>query len=612
VTDGAAPTAAGELHRERAARHAAERDSLRRRARRLSWARLLAFALLAAAGLRALSGGEPAEGAVAAVALATFGLLVVVHGRAREAARWADALRQASEAAGARVRRDWAALPADRSPPVPRDHPYADDLDVVGRSSLFRLLDSVSAYPGRGTLAEWLLAPAPPAVVRERQAAVAELAPLLDLRESLAARALLAGELRGAGVEPFLRWAEGEPWLTRKSWLVWATRVLPALTVVAAVLQGRGVVSEPLWIAPVALGLALTAAYGRRVQQTLREGADSSAALRGHTALFTLATGHAYAAPLLRRLSAELSGEPGATRALARLDRVLRYAEARYSAMAHAFLHALTLWDFHVVAALEYWQRHAGSRVRGWLAALGEIETLAALAALRHDNPDWAFPEMIDGEVSLVDATALGHPLIAGGVRVDNDVTVGPAGTFLMVTGSNMSGKSTLLRAIGANVVLAQAGAPVCARALRLPPVALYTSMRVQDALDEGVSLFMAELRRLKLVVDAARAARASGTPPVLYLLDEILHGTNTSERQVAARRVIGHLIEQGAIGAVSTHDLELAGAGELAAAARAVHFSERFENGPDGPVMTFDYRLRPGVATSVNALKLVEMMGLG
>jgi DNA mismatch repair ATPase MutS len=193
---------------------------------------------------------------------------------------------------------------------------------------------------------------------------------------------------------------------------------------------------------------------------------------------------------------------------------------------------------------------------------------------------------------------------------VDNDVRVGPEGTFLLVTGSNMSGKSTLLRAIGVNIVLAGAGGPVCARWLRLPPVELWTSMRVQDSLEEGVSYFMAELKRLKQVVDAGRRL-AGGEMRLFYLLDEILHGTNTAERQLAARRVVMYLVEQGALGAVSTHDLTFADSPAVAAAARMFHFSETFSNGPGGPQMSFTYKLTPGIATSTNALKLMQIVGL-
>jgi DNA mismatch repair ATPase MutS len=277
----------------------------------------------------------------------------------------------------------------------------------------------------------------------------------------------------------------------------------------------------------------------------------------------------------------------------------------------HAILNVLVLWDVHALAWLDRWRQRYGRRVRDCLAALGDVEALAALGMLAHDNPDWTFP-VFDESSDRLTGKALGHPLLPATVRVANDVTVGPPGTLLLVTGSNMSGKSTLLRAVGLNVVLAQAGAPVCAARLAMPLVEVRTSIRLSDSLERGVSLFMAELERLKEIVDAARLEGREHL--LLYLLDEILHGTNTAERLIAARAVLSYLVHAGAIGAVTTHDLTLAADGALAAASTPVHFTEHVTSG-DGQgasAMTFDYLLRPGLATSTNALKLLALVGLG
>jgi DNA mismatch repair ATPase MutS len=246
--------------------------------------------------------------------------------------------------------------------------------------------------------------------------------------------------------------------------------------------------------------------------------------------------------------------------------------------------------------------------VRGWLAEIGRFEALSTLAVLKFEQPEWCFPE-VGPEVDRFAARQLGHPLIREGQRVSNDVEVGPAGTFLLVTGSNMSGKSTLLRSIGVNAVLAQAGGPVCAQALRLPPVTLATSILVEDSLAEGVSFFMAELQRIQKIVAASDQTQGTGRV-LLYLLDEVLRGTNSYERQVAVRRVVHHLLRRGAIGAVSTHDLQLAEVEDLKDLFVPVHFRETLHPGGDPP-MTFDYVMRPGIATTVNALKLMELVGL-
>jgi len=253
--------------------------------------------------------------------------------------------------------------------------------------------------------------------------------------------------------------------------------------------------------------------------------------------------------------------------------------------------------------ALLRWRARFGRRVRGWLDALAEVEALAGLGAFAHEHPEFAWPEPAP-RPSFV-AEGLGHPLIADDRRVGNDVRIPEPGRALVVTGSNMSGKSTLLRAIGINAVLAYAGAPVCARAMSIGAARVVTSMRVEDSLEQGVSHFYAELRRIRRVLDLAREVAEA---PVLFLLDEILHGTNSRERIIGACAVVRELVERGAIGAVSTHDLGITAlARELPARVDNVHFEEQVE----GDAMTFDYVLRPGVVHSSNALRLMRALGI-
>jgi energy-coupling factor transporter ATP-binding protein EcfA2 len=446
-------------------------------------------------------------------------------------------------------------------------------------------------------------------VARERQRAVAELAPRLDLRDDLIASGrLTAGP--SPDPAPFLRWAEGEPWLLRRAALLWAARIMPPLFWISLGLWLTGVVTVPLYLICLLVIEIVWRVLGGRTMALLATVTAQQRSLQHFAASFAVLDGVGFDAPLLARLQGDLSAEGvSAYRQMRRLARLGEFVIPPDS-LSHGLLQRLCLWDVQVLAALERWQRDAGGRARGWLVALGEIEALAALAALAHAQPEWTMPA-IDPAAGAIEATALGHPLLADEARVANDVAVGPPGSFLLVTGSNMSGKSTLLRAIGTNLVLAGAGGPVCAAALRLPPLALWTSMRIEDSLAQGVSYYLAELKRLKAIVDAARATPSGEGPRLCYLLDEMLQGTNTAERQIAARRIIGHLVRCGALGAVSTHDLNLADASPLAEAARTVHFTEQFATGPEGMTMTFDYHLRPGIATSTNALKLMEMIGL-
>jgi DNA mismatch repair ATPase MutS len=274
-------------------------------------------------------------------------------------------------------------------------------------------------------------------------------------------------------------------------------------------------------------------------------------------------------------------------------------------------LQFLFLYDFHILNLLEAWQTRYGQYARVWFRALGKFEALSSLAAIVHDHPQWAMPEVSLSAESF-QAHKLGHPLLPCRTRVDNDVEVGPAGSCLLVTGSNMSGKSTLLRAIGVNAILAQAGAPVCAERLSMPPVALATSMRISDSLENGVSFYMAQLMRLKEIVDLARDPKNRNNRPLLYLLDEILLGTNSKERHIAVARVLQYLVQCDAIGAVSTHDLDLAAGEPLSGVCRCVHFRETLHDQHAEKPMTFDYILRTGIATTTNALKLLEIVGLG
>ncbi len=303
-----------------------------------------------------------------------------------------------------------------------------------------------------------------------------------------------------------------------------------------------------------------------------------------------------------------MGGGDAALAGFQRLQKLTSLADVRHSGMVHGLLQAVLLWDLHVVGLLEGWQAAHGRRVRSWLERLGRLEALAALAGLTHDHPDWCRPSLVQGGPLELSATDLGHPLLIPEACVPNDVSLGPPGTFLLVTGSNMSGKSTLLRACGVNAVLALAGGPACAGELALPELALGTSFRVRDSLEQGLSYFMAELRRLKEVVDLA----ADSPLPVLYLFDEILLGTNAEERRVAVQKVLSRLKALGAVGAVATHDLSLATAEGLADACVPVHFTERFDERNGRAEMSFDYRVRPGLAPTTNALKLLALVGLG
>ncbi len=596
----------------RCALYAPLRDTYNRRADRVSTLSVILF--LAAIVALLLGIWRTPFVALGILLFAGFLASFLTQGHLEHRRERYNALWQINDEGLKRLRRDWAGLPL---PPASDDTPgapFAADLDLEGRASLLQLLGTARTPGGRATLRGWLLHPAPPAVARQRQAAVAELAPEVEYRDELQAHGLALSATTQRGYETFLRWAEAPAWLTSHQVLIWASRVLPLLTLVLLVAQLAGAVAFPFWLITVALTVYLGETLGGRAKEIVEEVSEQESAFAEYAGLFGVLTSREFTAPALQGLQRRLTaGTVRADEQMRRLSRILALARLRKSIYLVPLQWA-TMFNVHVVWLLERWKREAGPSTRDWLTALGEIEALAALATLAYDNPTWTFPELLehgeDGPARLV-ARDLGHPLLPPETCVGNDVTIGPPGTLLLVTGSNMSGKSTLLRAIGVNVVLAQAGGPVCAAELRLPPFALATSMRIADSLEYGVSYFLAELQRLKSVVDEARDVHAEGERTLLFLLDEILHGTNTGERQIAARQILRMLLALGATGAVSTHDLALADAVELASSSTLVHFTERFVRGPDGPSMTFDYRLRPGLATSTNALKLMEIVGL-
>ncbi len=528
-------------------------------------------------------------------------------------------LRQINEEAIARLRRDWDALP-ETSVEVPEEHrATSTDLDLIGHASLFHLLCSANTPTGIRVFRDWMLEPASPSEIRLRQQAVEELAPHLVSRETLALEGRLLAD-RGNATERFMRWAEGDPWLRTRPWLLWLCRVLPGAAVLLLVLTCSGALpAHAGWLSVFVafiLNLVVTILFAGKVHDIFRQVSARSGEVRRYLQLFELMYSMPDSTTKLDAIKREATASGGGVlRRMRELHAISLFAGISRSAFLTIFVYVplqLTfLYDFHILHLLEGWQTKSGKYARDWFLALGEFEALASLATLAYDNPSWALPE-VDESARRFEADKLGHPLLPDTMRVANDVEVGPAGTLLLVTGSNMSGKSTLLRAIGVNAVLAQAGAPVCAERLAMPPAALATSMRIRDSLERGVSSYMAELLRLKEIVDMASAFEKEGGRALLYLLDEILQGTNSGERHVAVIRVLEHLLQRGAIGAVSTHDLDLAASEPLADVCCPVHFRETLHNHDAEQPMTFDYTLRPGVATTTNALKLLELVGLG
>ena len=535
---------------------------------------------------------------------AVFLVLMIAHARLLNARDRAKSAVGFYERGLARVTHQWIGQGHDGLHLAPEAHLYSADLDLFGRGSLFELLATTRTHAGEETLARWLLNPATPDVVRTRQDAVRELAGTLDLRERIA---VMGDEVRlGVHAELLRRWS-AKPIELRGTGL----RILIAALVAAmnGVLiwwarTGRGV-----WLVAllVLVQLAVAAWFKARVHAVIEAVDQPAHDLDLLAGLMEVLEQHPFTSAHLQGLQGRIAATGRQASAEIRyLSRLVEMLSSRNNVM-FAIPSGMLMWGTQWSFAIEAWRARAGVRIPEWLDIIGELEALMALAAFAAEHPEYAFPvfDTAPSARSRLKTASLAHPLM-GTEAVPNDVALGDAESqaLLIVSGSNMSGKSTLLRAIGVNIVLAGMGAPVRATSLTLTPLALGASIRVVDSLTDGRSRFMAEITRLKQIVDLAAARKGA----VLFLLDEILSGTNSHDRRAGADALLKGLVAAGAIGLVTTHDLALGEiASELPGRAANVHFEDEFREG----ALVFDYRLRPGVVQTSNALSLMRSIGL-
>ncbi|MCC6487481.1 MAG: DNA mismatch repair protein MutS [Candidatus Hydrogenedentes bacterium] len=533
------------------------------------------------------------------VAAAIFATLLLVHDRALRARKRAEDSASFYEQCLARLDGLWMGKGLSGEDLAPPEHLHAADLDLFGKGSLFELLCTARTRAGERTLANWLLMPAAPDGVKARQAAVEELRLRLDLREELA---LLGTDVRrGVLPEQVVEWANAPAFFQSRAALrtAHAIAVLSVASVAGWAFLGIGPI--PFMVSVIAIWLLnrLTRPRVRAVLKALEEPGRELQVLAGVLARLER---EPFSCDRLRRVQ-DLLVHDGlrASESIARLYSLLTWYEARGNQL-FAPVAILLLWDVHFAYAFEAWRLKYGRLVQSWLQAVGDLEALGALGAFAYEHPDYPFPEVVAQEPWL-EAEQIGHPLLPDATCVRNDVQLGGELRLLVVSGSNMSGKSTLLRTVGINTVLALAGAPVCAARMRVSPMMVGATLRIQDSIQKGDSRFYAEIRKIRKLV-----AFASLPSPLLFLLDEILHGTNSHDRKIGADAIVRGLLDAGAIGLVTTHDLALAKtADELGARAANVHFEDHLENGK----LVFDYRMRPGVVQKSNALELMRAVGL-
>jgi hypothetical protein len=475
-------------------------------------------------------------------------------------------------------------------------HPFASDLDLFGAGSVFDLLNTAQTQIGRATLASWLLTPAAPEEIRARQGAVDELRPKLDLRERLG---LIAAEAQGwIRTEALIGWAT-KPRVLQSNFVRVAAFCLP-LASLALFLSGQWV----LFLVALACQFAVARSCLRRVRQVVREAGVAPRDLEWLADLLRCLENEPLQSERLRRMEAESHCEGlSASESIQRLGKLHGWLASGDNLVFAAFC-KFFLWETQFAFAIEAWRARFGPKVELWLRRLAEFEALSSLAGYAYEHPADSFPELLSAtEPARIEAEGLGHPLLPESRCVRNDAALGARSRLIMISGSNMSGKSTWLRTIGVNLVLASAGAPVRAWKFRMTPVRIGASIRTTDSLLEGVSRFYAEIQRLGAIVKLA----GEGTP-LVFLLDEVLSGTNSHDRRIGAACVALSLVQRGALGLMTTHDLALTRiVEELEPPGQNFHFEDQLHDRR----MSFDYRLRPGIVEKSNALELMRSVGL-
>jgi hypothetical protein len=590
-------TAPRDEYEQRLARWRAEAGREDKLYTRLSDVRLLVA--VAGAVLAYLAFGPVVVSALWLIAPAIlFVGLMIAHLRIDKRRQFARRALRYYEQGLKRLSDEWAGSGSSGDAFADPNHPYASDLDLFGRGSLFELISTARTYEGEATLAAWLKYPATRDEAALRQQAVRELSPNVDQRETLM---LLGEEIRSeVQAKPLADWAAA-PVVTYFSGARIAAFLFAVTAVVAFGGYWKGVWQSSVFLGVFLIGQLFAGSQLRKTRHILNTLQARAHDLTLLSALLAEVENATFASPKLKAIQASIKfeGKPASAR-IAQLETLLGLHENGSNQYLIPIALVL-LWHTQVAMAVEAWRAENGPHIAQWLAALGEFEALSSFACYAYEHPQLIDPELTDEAVVI--ATALGHPLLPARTCVANDVSIGGEVKLLVVSGSNMSGKSTLLRAIGLNVVLAWAGAPVRAARLVAGPVALGASLRTVDSLQEGRSRFYAEITRLRQIADLAKGSR-----PLFFLLDELLSGTNSHDRRIGAQSIVEGLLKRGAVGLITTHDLALAEIGkQLGSIAVNVHFEDHLEKGE----IRFDYKMRPGVVERSNALELMRAVGL-
>lgn len=529
--------------------------------------------------------------------------LVFRHQHLKQDKKYAQSMLKINEQSIARFSDTWTSFPDTGSEFIEEDHPYGVDLDIFGKRSLFQLINGANTFLGRQRLKDMLTNPSleKNSVIR-RQVIIKELAEHVDFRQNLQAEGILSSNIN-TNPEELIHWAKS----SQNIWtlpvvvlLIRLSSIILIMTTALALVMPKVI---PFFI-PLLIILfhALLLFYFRKdTSSAFVIAGKYLKSIKSFQHMLKLFEEEVFTSSELKELQKELLNKKGQT-AFLQTKKLAKAVDMTYIRHHQLYLifNFFTLWDFHCMTALERWKSESGNEIKKWLHILGEIEALSSISKLTFDHPDWCTPVFIENSRKIT-AKDLGHPLLSE-TRITNNLEINHAGEVLLITGSNMSGKSTFLRTAGINLVLAYMGSSVCAHEFQCSFLHIYTSMRINDNLDTGTSSFFAELVRIKRIIEESKKEK-----PIIFLLDEIFKGTNSRDRHTGAKHLIKKLSKTGSIGLVSTHDLEL---GDLAKESHYIknyHFAEYYQNGN----IYFDYKLKPGISTTRNAIFLMKMAGI-
>ncbi len=539
------------------------------------------------------------------ISLVSFIILIVMHEKVKVSKEKALSLVEINQKALGRIKGEWVEFEDKGEEFIDQKHPYSIDLDIFGQASVFQWINTTVTPMGRKLLKGILTNPLKDRVkIKERQDAITELSDKLDLRQQfLSEGSFDVKEMKDP--DDLLEWANNKNPMFRYAWVGWGVKILTALTVVSIFLPFLSFgfflyMTIPLLLIQAILFI-VKLKYYFNVFEVAGRYKDQISVLQK---LLTVIENESFESRHLKGIKEGLTHKKGSTTSgeIRELSVIVDMMSFKYSPAFYLLLNLIFLWDYHCMVLLERWKEQSGHNIGKWLDAVGRFDELISLANVRYDNPEWCIPQ-ITNKKHFFSAKGMGHPLLPKGSRICNDLDINGFGNVLLITGSNMSGKSTLLRTVGLNLILACTGVPVCAIDFKCSVMDVYTSMRVNDNLEKKISSFYAELLRIKTIIEAASTDNS-----LLFLLDEVFRGTNTRDRHAGASAVLRKLSKMGAVGLVSTHDLEL---GELEndkdMYLRNYHFVESYDNNR----IVFDYKLYPGVSKTTNAIYLMKMVGI-